>query len=236
MRYKWPQETEFHRIDLEIVSKKCDICDSTLKICDHRFHRFFSFYGPTEIRAKLKHCINPSCPNHYKTMSSEDELLLTQPRWLMGWDVFAWIGHRRFSRHWSTKEIEMELRDSHDIFLSHDTIGLAIQRYQTMLAAREQDPLLLRQQYRHEKEVILMVDGLQPEKGHETLYVIREYHQKRVWFAEALLSSTQNEIQSLFHRVHTWVDIVGKPVRLWISDKQQALVKGIAEEFSDVPH
>ena len=39
------------------------------------------------------------------------------------------------------------------------------------------------------KSLVLAIDGLQPEKGHETLYVVRELTQKRVWFAEALLSS-----------------------------------------------
>ena len=34
------------------------------------------------------------------------------------------------------------------------------------------------------------IDGLQPEKGNETLYVVRELTQKRVWFAEPLFSAT----------------------------------------------
>ncbi len=36
---------------------------------------------------------------------------------------------------------------------------------------------------------MLTIDGLQPEKGHETLYVVRELKGKRVWFAQALLST-----------------------------------------------
>ena len=236
MRYQWPQGTDFHEIVLEVEETHCACCGASLKVCDHRFHSFFTFYGPTRIKSKLKICSNPFCENHRRTQSSREELMITQPWWLMGWDVFAWIGHRRFSRHWSIKQIELELKDSHRITLSHDTIGLATKRYQTLLAAREQDPAILRKEYRHEKDVILMIDGLQPEKGHETLYVVREYNQKRVWFAEALLSSSNQEIRSLLHRVHDWVKVIGKPVQLWISDKQQAFVTGIAEEFPGVPH
>ena len=55
-----------------------------------------------------------------------------------------------------------------------------------MLAARQQDPEPLRRQYQSVEEIILSIDGLQPEKGHETLYVVRELTQKRVWFAEPL--------------------------------------------------
>ena len=42
---------------------------------------------------------------------------------------------------------------------------------------------------------MLSIDGLQPEKGHETLYVVRELRQQRVWFAQALLSSATSEIR-----------------------------------------
>ena len=49
-----------------------------------------------------------------------------------------------------------------------------------------EDPEVLRRQYEWVDEIILSIDGLQPEKGHETLYVVRELTQKRVWFAEHL--------------------------------------------------
>ena len=57
-----------------------------------------------------------------------------------------------------------------------------------MLAARQQDRRRLSAAIRIGREIILSIDGLQPEKGHETLYVVRELTQKRVWFAEALIS------------------------------------------------
>ena len=41
----------------------------------------------------------------------------------------------------------------------------------------------MRRQYEGVDDIILTIDGLQPEKGHETLYVVRELTQKRVWFA-----------------------------------------------------
>src|SRR5207244_7720832 len=84
--------------------------------------------------------------------------------------------------------------------------------------------------------VILAIDGLQPEKGHETLYVVRELVRKRVWFAEALLSSATAEVQQLLAQARTWAERLGKPVRLWMSDKQDAFVRGIAAEFPGVPH
>ena len=69
--------------------------------------------------------------------------------------------------------IQSELRDDYAITLSEDAIEKYIRRYQVMLAARQQDAELLRRQYPAGAEIILCIDGLQPEKGHETLYVVR---------------------------------------------------------------
>ncbi len=236
MRYSWPSDTNFHRIVLTPSQEECPTCFRPLRICDHRFHRFFTFSGPTEMVCRLKCCTTPGCPRKMKTISPEEEILLTNQWWLIGWDVFAWIGHRRFARHWSVRQIREELRDSHGIILSDDAIEQHVKRYQTMVNARQRDPRHLLEEYRNVESLVFAVDGLQPEKGHETLYVVREYRKKRVWFAESMISSSQGELRRFLGQVHEWVRVLNKPIALWISDKQEALVKGIAAEFPGVPH
>jgi hypothetical protein len=136
----------------------------------------------------------------------------------------------------SIPHIRGELLDAHAINLTESGIANYIQRYQTMLAARQQDPEALRRHYESIDTIILSIDGLQPEKGHETLYVVRELNGKRVWFAEALLSAAAAEVQRLIAQAKAWAERLNKPVVLWISDKQEAFVTGIAVEFPGVPH
>jgi len=188
------------------------------------------------IVSKLAHCPDSGCPGHRKTVSPDAEMHLTMRWWLIGWDVLAWIGHRRFARHWSVAQIRAELLDSYGIVLSDDSIERYIHRYQTMLAAGQQDPRLLATEYRDVEDLILSIDGLQPEKGHETLYVVRELRRRRVWFGESLLSSSAAEVRRLLAQARQWAERLGLPVRLWVSDKQDALVTGIAEEFPGVGH
>src|SRR4029077_11880620 len=126
--------------------------------------------------------------------------------------------------------------DSYSIKLSADSIARYIRHYQIMLAARQEDPEVLRRQYEWVDEIILSIDGLQPEKGHETLYVVRELTQKCVWFAEPLISATADEVRRLINKAKEWAESLGKPVGLWLSDRQDAFVTGIAAEFPDVPH
>lgn len=236
MPHLWPEDTDFALWELDVIDRDCPHCGHRMYICDHRCRHFFTLDGPVELVCKLNHCPDPRCPGHAKTKSPEIEPTIALPGWGIGWDVFCWIGHRRFSRHWSIPQIRGELHDSFAIDLTEPGIAKYIRRYQTMLAARQQDPEALRQHYHKSDSLILSIDGLQPEKGHETLYVVRELTGKRVWFAEALLSATADEVRRLFQKAKEWSHALGKPVTLWVSDKQGAFVTGIAAEFPDVPH
>jgi hypothetical protein len=236
MPYHWPADTDFTPWELDVLDRDCSVCGRKMYICDHRYRHLHTLEGPVELLCKLNHCPDPRCPGHTKTKSPESEATIAPPHWAIGWDVFCWIGHRRCSRHWAIPQIRAELLDAYRIALSDDAIGQYIHRYQVMLAARQQDPGALLRQYQSVDELILSIDGLQPEKGHETLYVVRELTWKRVWFAEALISATADEVRRLIARAKRWAEALGKPVRLWLSDKQDAFVTGIAAEFPDVPH
>jgi len=236
MPYRWPADTDFALWELDVIDRGCSTCGRMMYICDHRYRRLHTLEGPVQLVCKLNHCPDPLCPGHAKTKSPELEVTIAPPSWAIGWDVFCWIVHRRCSRHMSIPYIQSELWDAHAIKLSDDAIANYIQRYQAMLAARQQDPAGLRRQYEAVDEIILSIDGLQPEKGHETLYVVRELTRKRVWFAEALISATADEVRRLVVQAKEWATSLDKTVGLWVSDKQDAFVTAIAAEFPDVPH
>jgi hypothetical protein len=236
MRFRWPQDTRFRRVVLDAEQRLCDHCGGLLHVCSRRLRRISTLRGPTELYCRLKRCADPACPSRPATISPPAELSLAMPGWLVGWDVFCFLGHRRFARHWPVPQIKAELADTYHIHLSDDAISLYLRRYQAMLAARQQDPELLRLAYRDVRALWLSIDGLQPEKGHETLYAVRELHAGRIWFAQALLSSSAEEVRRLLARAREMAQALGKPVRLWISDKQDAFVKAIRSEFPGVPH
>ncbi|MEJ7638351.1 MAG: hypothetical protein WKF75_10350 [Singulisphaera sp.] len=236
MPYTWPEDTDFALWELDVLDRDCPSCGRMMHVCDHRYRRIHTLDGPVQLVCKLNHCPDPRCPGHAKTKSPELEVSIALPKWAIGWDVLCWIGHRRCSRHWPIPQIQGELRDDYEIRLSAESIARYIQHYQVMLAARQEDPESLRRQYRSLGEIILSIDGLQPEKGHETLYVVRELTQKRIWFAEPLISATADEVRRLITKAREWAESLDKPVALWMSDKQDAFVTGIAAEFPDVPH
>jgi hypothetical protein len=236
MRYRWPENTQFTRVVLSVEQEVCSVCQRNLHVCDHRFHPILSLQGPLQLVCKLAHCPDPGCPAHCHTLSPLAEAQLTLPYWLIGWDVFSWLGFRRFTRHWSIPQLQAELRDTFAIRLSDDALAGYLQHYRCLVAARHQDQARLAEHYQDIDRLVLTIDGLQPEKGHETLYVVRELRGKRVWFAEALLSSSAEEVQRLIAKAKDWAEQLGKPVELWMSDKQDAFLKGIEAEFPGTPH
>lgn len=214
----------------------CSFCETELAMWGHRKRRVFTLHGPRLLVVRLGHCPEPDCPGHHESVSSWGEMAIAPPRLTVAWDVFAWIGHRRFSRHWCVPQICGELCDSHQIDLSEDAIEDYVRWYETIVAVRHGDLEELRKVYAPKKSLILSIDGIQPEKGHETLYVVRELTQKRVWFAEPLLSSTNDEVRRLLLRAKNIAEALDRPVAGWISDKQDAFVTGIATVFSGTPH
>jgi hypothetical protein len=236
MSHEWPAETVFRRIDLYVRDQECAFCESNLHVCSHRTRKVFAFEGPWCLWVRLGHCPDPDCAGHHVTVSPREEMAIAPPRLMVAWDVFAWIGHRRFARHWSVPQVCAELSDSHRIDLSEDAVEDYLRRYEVMVAARHTDLEQLRKVYAPTQSLVLAIDGLQPEKGHETLYVVRELTRKRVWFAEPLLSSTNDEVRRVLARARQIAEALDLPVSAWISDKQAAFVAGIAEEFPGVPH
>jgi len=236
MSHQWPAETAFRRLDLYVRDQTCAFCEAGLHVCTHRNRRVFTLQGPWRLVVRLGHCPDPNCPGYRGTVSPWEEMGIAPPRLTIGWDVFAWIGHRRFARHWSVPQICGELSDSHAIDLSEDAVEDYVRKYQVMVAARHTDLEQMRKAYAQTKSLVLTIDGLQPEKGHETLYVVRELTQRRVWFAEPLLSSTNDEVRRVLARAHQMAGALGIPVAGWMSDKQEAFLQGIAAEFPGVPH
>lgn len=236
MSHQWPAETAFRRMDLYVRDQACVFCEADLHVCSHRKRRLFTLQGPWLLVVRLGHCPDPGCQGYRGTVSPREEMAIAPPRLTIAWDVFAWIGHRRFARHWSVPQICAELSDSHTIDLSEDAVEDYVRQYEVMVAARHTDLEQMRKAYGQTKSLVLAIDGLQPEKGHETLYVVRELTQKRVWFAEPLLSSTNDEVRRVLSRARQIAGTLGIPVAGWMSDKQDAFVSGIAEEFPGVPH
>jgi len=81
--------------------------------------------------------------------------------------------------------------------------------------------------------VILAIDGLQPDVGHEVLWVIREVLSGEILLARTLLSSSQEDLAILLKEVK---EVLPVKVGGLVSDGQLSIRKAVASVFPNDPH
>jgi hypothetical protein len=81
--------------------------------------------------------------------------------------------------------------------------------------------------------VILAIDGLQPDVGHEVLWVIREVLSGEIVLARSLLSSTQEDLARLLTEAKEMLPL---PISGLVSDGQLSIRHAVASVFGDMPH
>src|SRR5262249_50299519 len=113
MPYRWPEDTEFTRIELAVEERWCRTCGGALTTCDRRHRGVSTHKGPLLLVCKLAHCPTRACPAHPQTLSPEAEPAITMRWWVRGGDVVCWLGRRRFARHWSVGQLRAELVDTY---------------------------------------------------------------------------------------------------------------------------
>jgi hypothetical protein len=236
MAHPWPDESQFSRVLLRVQHRDCDACGEETRTKTYKRRPLHMLKGPVRLVTEVTTCETAGCSNRGGLLTAEQGIAVAPPVWVLAWDAFAHLGQARFARHMCVREIREELAESYDIQVSEDCIEDYIGRYQAILAARQRDPEHLRQHYESIDDVVLTIDGLQPEKGHETLYTVRELSGQRVWFAQTLLSSSHDEVEKLIVRAKEMAQCLDKPIRAWMSDKQEAFVKGIAKICPGTPH
>ena len=81
--------------------------------------------------------------------------------------------------------------------------------------------------------VILAIDGLQPDVGHEVLWVIRDVLSGEVLLARSLLSSCRDDLAKLLGEVKAALRV---PIAGVVSDGQASIRDAVAAALPGVPH
>lgn len=173
-RIHWPEGTQFERIVLAPEDRFCGYCGRFTRVDDNNHRYLRALGGPLHVVTKVCRRPDPGCPGHRERQGEDTEMSIAPPFWTVSWDLFARLGHRRFSRHWSVPQICAELADRYGMVVSADVVEDDTAKYETMVAARESNLVRLVAAYAEIPDLLLSIDGLQPEKGHGCLYVVRE--------------------------------------------------------------
>ncbi len=90
-----------------------------------------------------------------------------------GLDVIAYAGSLRYQEHRSVPQIHRALRQK-GVSICQRSVSNILDRYDELLSVSVTDKNRMEKVLGSQKQVILAIDGLQPQVGHEVLWVIRD--------------------------------------------------------------
>lgn len=146
--------------------------------------------------------------------------------------MIALVGQLRYREHRSVPEIHRAL-EQRGVVLAERTVGHLIERYEELVALHLTDDRRLRERLTREGGVVLALDGLQPDAGHEVLWVIRDCVSGEALLARSLLSATEADLTPLLREVQ---DALPVPILGVVSDGQQSIRNAVATALPGIPH
>jgi len=184
------------------------------------------------LRLVVRRCVNRDCALYHEPHRPEQEGAFALPQGEFGLDVIALVGTLRHAEHRSVPEIHREL-SGRGVAISERTVTNLLDRYEELVALRLSDRAGLRERLGEQGRAVLAMDGLQPDVGHEVLWVVRECLSGEVLLARSLLGGTEKDLVPLVREV---ADALEVPITGVVSEGQHAIRKAVGSALPGVPH
>jgi hypothetical protein len=224
------EATQERRLRPEVMV--CRECGQRLRLEYSSWRKVATLEGLVRLKVSIGRCTNPACPRYHVPTHPLEEGRLALPHYEYGLDVLAFIGRRRYREQATAKQIHAALAQR-AVRISQRNVQYLLERDDELVALSVRDSPERRARLEAQGRLILAIDGLQPDVGHEVLWVIREVLSGEVLLARSLLSSRQAELVALLGESVAGLEV---PVVGVISDGQQRIGKAVAKAFPDVPH
>jgi hypothetical protein len=212
--------------------RKCVGCGGPLWSGYWQQRSILTLAGWVRLRLQIRRCGTYGCALFGRPYRPEEEGGYALPHGEIGLDVIASVGAQRFGEHRSVPEIHGALQ-ARQVRVCERSVTNLIQRYEELVSLHVLDRPRVTERLLAHGRAVLAIDGLQPDVGHEVLWVIRECLSGEVLLARPLLSATESDLAALFREV---LQMLPVPVVGVISDGQRSIRKAVASALPDVPH
>ncbi len=154
-----------------------------------------------------------------------------------GLDIVLKVGHLRLKEHKTVDEIHQSLSQQLAPLqqtISRREILFLFEAYTALLRAGTEvsDDEAWKEQVRKNKGILLSIDGIQPDAGNETIYLIRDVLTGRILNAENTTESTKERLKQILAPVVA----LKLPVIGVISDAQPTELQAVADLWPNIPH
>lgn len=176
--------------------------------------------GEYRLHLVVRRCRSSACPRYHQPYRPEAEGAWALPHGEYGLDVIALVGFLRYRQHQSLTEIHQSLHER-GLTIGERTVLNLLARYEELVALHVTDCDRLQSLVQKQGYLILAVDGLRPDVGHEVLWVIRDCVSGELLLARPLRSYREADLAALLKEVQ---DALAVPIRGVISDGQLPFV------------
>jgi hypothetical protein len=219
-------------LELPTHTRACPTCAGPLWSAAMAQRTVVTLEGLLRLRLQIRSCRNPDCPRHRVCLRPEQEGRFALPQHEFGLDVIAAVGRLRHAEHRSVPEIHAELI-RRGVPICARSVSNLLDRYDELLTLALADTARLRRASAAAGRVVLAIDGLQPDVGHEVLWVLRDALSGEVLLARSLLSSTRDDLAALIDEVKRALSV---PIVGVVSDGQDSIRKAVKKALDGVPH
>jgi len=217
---------------LECVQQTCPSCEGWMWNKYDNYRRVRTLKGVVQLRLKVRRCATPECERCCQAYRPEAEGKWALPQQEFGLDVIAYVGALRYQEHRSVPQIHQQLQ-AKGLSISERTVSNLLARYDELVALRMSERERLQSILAQQSRAILAIDGMQPDVGHEVLWVIRECLSGEILLAKTMLSATSQDLVPLLNQVKQGINV---PIVAVISDGQSSIRKAVATAFPEVAH
>jgi hypothetical protein len=214
------------------VTTHCPACAHPLWAAYDNSRTVTTLDAVVRLTLQVRRCPNPDCPRFHLPYRPEAEPHFALPHHEFGLDVLTLVGRLRHAEHRSVPEIHRELT-RRGVACAPRTVTNLLDRYDELKALSVADPQRLRRLLRGQGRVVLAIDGLQPDVGHEVLWVLRDCLSGEVLLARSLLSASAKDLRALIEEVRAALPV---PVTGALSDGQGSIRLAVAQALPGVPH
>lgn len=220
---------------LEPLRDACEQCGGTLWMAYRSVRTITTLEGVCQLLLTIRRCHNRACARYRQPCRPEEEGAWALPHGEFGLDVIALVGTLRYERHQSVPEIHTELW-KRGVGIAERTITNLLARYEELVTLHLGDRTRLCERLSAQGHIILALDGLQPDVGHEVLWVLRDCVSGEVLLARSLLGATENDLVPLLEEVADLCQQLAIPIAGVITDGQHSIRNAVAHVLPGVPH
>ena len=224
----------FYRPEIQ----KCPACQKSLKRALTISERtVVTLSGVIKMTHGGYRCLNPECSLKGRTYRSAAADALVLPRMTFGLDIVILVGKLRLGKHQTLDETHQELSERLarvSASVSRREVMYLFEAFCTVLrsasdAGHDQEWLT---EVEKNGGIIVSIDGIKPDVGNETIYLVRDALTGRLLNAENITESGVSRLKEVLAPVLS----LKVPVLGTISDAQESEVMALSELWPNVPH